>query len=66
VLSRVVFEPIALATAVALTSGIPALAEHRDGPAILQSTIAELLHALIQEYARVIESLVDPWATTQR
>jgi len=41
-------------TAITLTSGIPALAEHRDGPAILQSTIAELLHALIQEYARVI------------
>jgi hypothetical protein len=39
---------------VTLTSGIPALAEHRDGPAILESTIAELLHALIQEYARVI------------
>jgi len=39
---------------VTLTSGIPALAEHNDGPAILESTIAELLRALIQEYARVI------------
>lgn len=41
-------------TSVTLNSALPALAEQNDGPAILESTIAELLRALIREYARVI------------
>jgi hypothetical protein len=41
-------------TSVTLNSALPALAEQNDGPAILASTIAELLRALIREYARVI------------
>lgn len=41
-------------TSVTLNSALPALAEQNDGPAILESTVAELLRALIREYARVI------------
>ena len=41
-------------TKMTLNSALPALAEHSDGPAILDSTIAELLRALLREYARVI------------
>ncbi|MGP8434221.1 PRC-barrel domain containing protein [Paraburkholderia fungorum] len=40
-------------TAVTLNAALPALAEDRNGPAILESTISELLRALIREYARV-------------
>jgi hypothetical protein len=36
-----------------LNSAIPALAENHDGPAILESTIAQLMCALILGYARV-------------
>ncbi len=36
-----------------LNSAIPALAENHDGPAILESTIARLMCALILGYARV-------------
>lgn len=41
-------------TRVTLNSALPAIAEQNDGPAILDSTIADLLRALIREYARVI------------
>jgi hypothetical protein len=37
-----------------LNSALPVLAEHSDGPAILDSTIAELLRALLRQHARVI------------
>lgn len=39
---------------VTLNSALPALAEHNDGPAILASTIEQMLCSLIQEYARVL------------
>jgi len=41
-------------TKTTLNSALPALAEHSDGSAILDSTIADLLRALLREYARVI------------
>ena len=41
-------------TKMTLNSALPALAKHSDEPAILDSTIAELLRALLREYARVI------------
>jgi len=40
-------------TPVTLNSALPALAQDRNGAAILESTIADLLRALIREYARV-------------
>jgi len=40
-------------TSVTLSSALPALAEQSGGPAILDSTVAGLLRALIREYARV-------------
>lgn len=40
-------------TGTTLNSALPALAKYRNGPAILESTIAELLRALIREHARV-------------
>ena len=39
-------------TKMTLNSALPALAEHSDGPAILDTTIAESLRALLREYAR--------------
>jgi len=41
-------------TTVTLNSGLPALAEQNNGAAILESTIADLLRALIREYARIV------------
>jgi hypothetical protein len=41
-------------TSVTLNSALPALAEQNDGPAILDSTVADLLRVLIREHARVI------------
>ena len=41
-------------TKTTLNSALPALTKHSDGHAILDSTIADLLRALLREYARVI------------